>query len=80
MGYGPPTASGGNGGFGPPPPPPPFGLGRVVSAATELSAAEIKAILRRENELRLSPETQRQFRAASGAPDGWLGVVEALQR
>jgi len=45
-----------------------------------LSASEIKAILKRENELRLSPEVQNLFREASSKPDGWIGVVEDLQR
>lgn len=41
---------------------------------------QIKAILQRENELRLAPETQRKFRNVSSRPDGWLRVVEELQR
>ena len=36
-----------------------------VDCATQLSAAQIKTILRRENELRLAPETQRLFAAAA---------------
>jgi hypothetical protein len=45
-----------------------------------LSKEEILAILRRENELRLAPETQQRFKAASHKPDGWITVVEELQR
>jgi len=41
---------------------------------------EIFAILTRENELRLAAETQKRFRAVSSRPDGWLKVVEELQR
>mmetsp|Transcript_7346 Transcript_7346/g.12976 ORF Transcript_7346/g.12976 Transcript_7346/m.12976 type:complete len:127 (-) Transcript_7346:701-1081(-) len=39
-------------------------------------------MLRRENELRLAPETQAEFRAAGmkSGPSAWLGVVEVLQR
>lgn len=44
------------------------------------SRNEIFAILRRENELRLSADTQERFRAVSSKPDGWLKVVEELQR
>lgn len=53
-----------------------------VDCATQLSAAQIKAILRRENELRLAPETQRLFAAAAKTVggSGWLDVVEDLQR
>jgi len=40
---------------------------------------EIFAILTRENELRLAPETQKRFRAVSSKPDGWLKVMEELQ-
>jgi len=45
-----------------------------------LSKEEILAILRRENELRLAPETQQRFKDASHKPDGWITVVEELQR
>lgn len=60
----------------PQPPPPP------VKSASELTPDQIKAILRRENELRLAPETQAEFRAAAAAkgPYGWPDVVEGLQR
>lgn len=51
---------------------------RAVSAE-ELSLDEIMAILVRENELRLSQDTQRRFRNISKQPDGWLSVVEDLQ-
>jgi len=44
-----------------------------------LTADEIKDILRRENDLRLSHETQEEFQAAS-EPDDWIQVVERLQR
>lgn len=39
-------------------------------------------MLRRENELRLCAETQEKFKAVSSQkkPDGWLSVVEQLQR
>ena len=47
--------------------------------ADGLSVDEIMAILVRENELRLSPDTQRRFRNISKKPDGWLSVVEDLQ-
>ena len=49
-------------------------------SAAELTAETIKAILRRENELRLAPQTQARFKAISHRPDGWLDVVESLQR
>ncbi len=51
-------------------------------SASQLSGTEIKAILRRENELRLHPQTQRRFAAASRVigGDGWLTVVDDLQR
>jgi len=58
----------------------PFRIGREVGSARDLTAPEIKAILRRENELRLSSEIQDLFRNASNEPDGWIGVVEELQR
>ena len=47
-----------------------------------MSPATIKRILRRENLLRLAPETQAAFRAAAAARGGgaWLEVVEGLQR
>ena len=45
-----------------------------------MSKEEILAILRRENELRLAPETQQRFKDASHKPDGWITVVEELQR
>ena len=44
-----------------------------------MTADEIKDILRRENDLRLSHETQQEFQAAS-KPDDWIQVVERLQR
>ena len=77
MGFG-----GAGGAFGPPPAVANSAFGRSVVSAFELSAEEIKTILRRENELRLSEETQRQFKAAgaAGRGDGWLEVVEGLQR
>jgi len=37
-------------------------------------------MLRRENELRLCDETQAAFRQQRDSPEGWLGVVEGLQR
>lgn len=55
-------------------------FGRVVAAAEELRPEEIKAILRRENELRLSDEMQRRFKVANTRPNGWITVVEQLQR
>ena len=51
----------------------------MVSSASQLSRELILAILIRENELRLSPDTQRRFQEVSKQPDGWLGVVEQLQ-
>ena len=53
---------------------------RPVASARDLSPAEIKEVLRRENEARLSPETQARFAAVGEVGDGWLEVVEALQR
>ena len=54
----------------------------AVNCASQLSGAQIKAILRRENELRLSPQTQRQFATAAKTKggSGWLDVVEDLQK
>ena len=37
-------------------------------------------MLRRENELRLCEETQAMFRSVGDRYDGWLEVVEALQK
>jgi hypothetical protein len=53
---------------------------RPVASARDLTPAEIKEVLRRENEARLSPETQARFAAVGEVGDGWLEVVEALQR
>lgn len=39
-----------------------------------------EAILRRENELRLGPETKERLVALRGEPAGWLRVMELLQR
>jgi len=55
-------------------------FGRHVGSASDLSADEIKTILRRENELRLCEETQILFKRASVQPAGWISVVEELQR
>ena len=55
-------------------------FGRHVGSASDLSADEIKTILRRENELRLCEETQILFKRASVRPAGWISVVEELQR
>ena len=54
----------------------------AVNCASQLSGAQIKAILRRENELRLSPQTQRLFATAAKTKggSGWLDVVEDLQK
>jgi hypothetical protein len=43
-------------------------------------AVFIKRVLARENQLRLCPETQAEFRKARDTESGWLGVVEQLQR
>ena len=48
--------------------------------ASRLSSEKILQILRHENNLRLSGETRAQFAAVREQPDGWLGVVELLQR
>ena len=37
-------------------------------------------MLKRENDLRLCAATQRRFKAVNSRPDGWLKVVEELQR
>ncbi len=51
----------------------------VAKTAEELSFDEIISILTRENELRLSQDTQRKFKEVSNKPDEWLNVVEELQ-
>jgi hypothetical protein len=75
-----PPAGGSRFALAPKPAPPVAVFGRVITAAEDLRREEIKAILRRENELRLSSETQRRFKMVSVKPDGWIGVVEQLQR
>ena len=91
MGCGPPTPGApATNKFAPPPAPAPprHGIaaataeffGRPIRAAAELRPDELKAILKRENDLRLCDETQRRFKLASVRPDGWLQVVEQLQR
>ena len=51
-----------------------------VVGASRLSTDAILQILRRENEQRLSASTRAEFAAVRDQPDGWLGVVEQLQR
>jgi hypothetical protein len=50
-----------------------------LAVRRSFSPEVIKAILRRENDLRLSEETLANFSCCS-TPDGWLDVVDKLQR
>ena len=62
---------------------PPRPLGRPVASAWELAPHELKAMLAREDELRLSPETRAafaQYRREGRGEEGMSAVVDDVQR